>query len=772
MKDEDKTKEQLISELMELRRQVAELEALETERKQAEQALRESEERIHTIVSNAPVVIWALDKEGIFTLSEGAALKSLGLRPGEVVGQSVFDVYCDVPKICEYNRRALAGETVVSTVEVGELVFESHYSPIRDKNREVIGMVGVSTDITERKRAEEALRQSERRFRDIAENALEWIWEVDVNGEYTYASPVCEKILGYKPEELLGKHFYDLFVPEEREQLKKAALETFAKKQPFCDFINQNMNKNGEIVWLCTSGVPVLDERGNLLGYRGADTDITERKQAEEALRESEENFRNSLDNSPLGTRIINAEGKTIYANRAILDIYGCSSIEEFKSIPAVERHTPQSYAERQERVSKREAGKPVPDYFEQSIIRKDGEVRHLEVFNREVLWGGEKQFQLIYHDITERKQAEETLRKSEAFISVLFDSITDFVTVQNTEYEVIKVNKIVKQVFGNDVVGKKCYMVYQGRNEVCPNCPTAKVITNAKSAFSAEQVSRFGQVVEIWASPVKDEQGNIIAVIEHGRDITERKQAEEREKELQKELSLASRLASVGELAAGVAHEINNPLTGILAFSERLLRKSTDKKVRRDLKRVNSEAIRAAKVVERLLTFARYRELKKGNSHVNRILLRALQLRAHELKTGNIEVETDLAPGLPGVMVDPYQIQEVFLSIIMNAEQAMTEADRGGKLGIKTQQVKNSIRTSFTDDGPGISAEDLDKVFDPFFTTREKIGGTGLGLSVCHGIVEGHDGRVYARSKPGKGATFVVELPLTGEKVKEAKRS
>jgi len=249
------------------------------------------------------------------------------------------------------------------------------------------------------------------------------------------------------------------------------------------------------------------------------------------------------------------------------------------------------------------------------------------------------------------------------------------------------------------------------------------------------------------------------------------RKRAEEREKQLQKELNLASRLASVGKLAAGVAHEINNPLTGVLAFSERLLRKSTDKKVSRDLKRIHSEARRTARVVERLLTFARRREPKKENSDVNRILRGALELRAYELKTSNIEVETDLAPGLPRIMVDPYQIQEVFLNLIMNAEQAMTEADRGGKLSIKTREMKSCIRISFTDDGPGISAEHLDRVFDPFFTTRGKDGGTGLGLSVCHGIVERHDGRIYAKSKPGKGATFVVELPLTSEKVKEAKR-
>jgi len=141
----------------------------------------------------------------------------------------------------------------------------------------------------ERKKAEQALQESNQRFTDIAENALEWIWEVDTKGKYTYASPIVEQIVGYKPEEVVEKHFYDLFHPDDREELKKAAFKAFAAKQPFRQFLNRNIHKNGEIVWLSTSGVPILDKEGNLLGFRGADVDITERKKAEEALRESEE---------------------------------------------------------------------------------------------------------------------------------------------------------------------------------------------------------------------------------------------------------------------------------------------------------------------------------------------------------------------------------------------------------------------------------------------------------------------------------------------------
>ena len=149
---------------------------------------------------------------------------------------------------------------------------------------QVVSIFGIIQDITDSKQAEKTLETSERRFRDIADHAQEWFWEVDAEGRYTYSSPVVERILGYTAEEVLQKRFYDLFLPDDREALKAAALASFATKQPFRGFVNCNVHKNGSIVWLSTSGLPLLDDRGNLLGYRGVDTDVTERRQAEKEL--------------------------------------------------------------------------------------------------------------------------------------------------------------------------------------------------------------------------------------------------------------------------------------------------------------------------------------------------------------------------------------------------------------------------------------------------------------------------------------------------------
>jgi signal transduction histidine kinase len=213
----------------------------------------------------------------------------------------------------------------------------------------------------------------------------------------------------------------------------------------------------------------------------------------------------------------------------------------------------------------------------------------------------------------------------------------------------------------------------------------------------------------------------------------------------------------------SGIAHELNNPLTSVIGFSQLLMEGNIPDNVKEDLGTVYSEAQRAAAIVKNLLTFARKHAPVKQLSQVNIIVEDVLRLRAYEHRVNNIEVDRRLATNLPEIMVDHFQMQQVFLNIIVNAESAMLEAHGKGKLVIATEKVDGVIRVTFADDGPGITKENMGHIFDPFFTTKEVGKGTGLGLSICHGIVTGHGGRIYAESELGKGATFVVELPGNG---------
>ena len=246
-------------------------------------------------------------------------------------------------------------------------------------------------------------------------------------------------------------------------------------------------------------------------------------------------------------------------------------------------------------------------------------------------------------------------------------------------------------------------------------------------------------------------------------RQVAELETAVAERKRMQEQLMTKDRLASVGELIAGVAHELNNPLTGVIGFSDLLVdRKDLPDEVKEDLAIINREARRTANIVKNLLTFARKHPEEKQPTDINRAIAAVLELRTYEQKVNNIQVNTQFTSNLPEIMANSFDLQQVFLNIIVNAEHAMLEAHRGGIITITTEQDGDIVRASFADDGPGIFKENLGHLFDPFFTTKEVGKGTGLGLSISYGIITEHGGRIYAESEPGKGATFIVELPVS----------
>ena len=260
---------------------------------------------------------------------------------------------------------------------------------------------------------------------------------------------------------------------------------------------------------------------------------------------------------------------------------------------------------------------------------------------------------------------------------------------------------------------------------------------------------------MEETASPIFDGAGEVVGSVNVARNITERKR-------MQEQLMLTGKLASIGELASGVAHELNNPLTSVIGFSQLLMERDLPDDVKEDLGLVHSEALRASGIIKNLLTFARKHPPVRQLCQIHNVIEDVLKLRAYEQTVNNIEVNRQFAPDLPEITVDYSQMQQVFLNIITNAEYFMTGTRGRGTLTVGTQRLDNTVRVSFADDGPGIAPENLSQVFNPFYTTKPVGKGTGLGLSISHGIVAEHGGSIYVTSQPGEGATFVVELPLT----------
>jgi PAS domain S-box-containing protein len=392
---------------------------------------------------------------------------------------------------------------------------------------------------------------------------------------------------------------------------------------------------------------------------------------------------------------------------------------------------------------------------------RKDGEIINVSMsfstFNKNDLSQG---IAMSLIDITERKRVEDRLEQAAEEWRATFDSITDLISIHDKDNRIIRVNKAVADMLKTtpkDLVGKFCHEVMHGTKEPPVGCPHLEAIKTGKPTV----MEAYNLNIEVYfhesSSPLFNEKGEVTGSIVVARDITQQKRIEE-------QLILADRLASIGELSSGIAHELNNPLTSVIGFSQLLIEGDVPDDIKEDLSIVYSEAQRAASIVKNLLTFARKHTPVKQLSQINAVIEDVLRLRTYEQKVNNIEVEKHLATNLPEIMIDPFQMQQVFLNIIVNAEFAMLEAHNKGKLVITTEKSENIMRITFTDDGSGITKENLKHMFDPFFTTKEVGKGTGLGLSICHGIVTEHGGQIYARSGKGEGATFIIELPIIRE--------
>jgi two-component system NtrC family sensor kinase len=228
-----------------------------------------------------------------------------------------------------------------------------------------------------------------------------------------------------------------------------------------------------------------------------------------------------------------------------------------------------------------------------------------------------------------------------------------------------------------------------------------------------------------------------------------------------QAQLIQSEKLSAVGQFVAGVAHELNNPLTAVVGYSELLQSMSSDAKMRENLDRISKSAHRCHKIVHSLLSFARQHAPERKLVQLHAIVEEVLEIMAYDLRTSNVQIVREFAPSLPPIMADGHQLQQVFVNILGNARQAIEPVQRDGRIVVRTRRVGESVVIEFQDNGPGIKPEHLARIFDPFFTTKPVGKGTGLGLSLCYGLIQEHGGTITARSERGEGATFAIELPV-----------
>ncbi len=411
--------------------------------KHAEEALRQSEARLRLFIEHAPAALAMFDREMRYMSFSRRWLSDYNLGDRDLVGLSHYDVFPEIPERWKaVHRKALAGEVLRADNDRfdradGSVQWERwEVRPWHDGSGNIAGTVIFTEDITERKRVEEELRESEERYRALVETSSDWVWEVDKDVKYTYADPKVQKILGYTSEEVVGRTPFDLMPAEEAERVQEVFAKIAADRRPFSGLINVNLHKGGREVILETNGVPILGPNGEFSGYRGMGRDVTERILAEAKISESEERFRKVIEDSPLGIGV-SRSGSILYVNSKYLEMFGYQNVEELHGQSIVTQWAPEVQEKIAERLRKRSLGLDVPAAFEGIAMRKDGSRFNADVYISQVQFDDGLVNLAFISDITQRKQVEEELRNHREHLEKTIKERTEELQRSRDELEV-----------------------------------------------------------------------------------------------------------------------------------------------------------------------------------------------------------------------------------------------------------------------------------------------------------------------------------------------
>ena len=619
-----------------------------------------------------------------------------------------------------------------------------------------------------RERAQEGLRESEANYREFVEKANDGITIIQ-DSVIKYANPRSLAILGYTPAEIIGTPMAHYVHPDELPKMMNREQRRTAGEHVDPMYETALVHKDGSRVDVELNPVAITYQGKPAFLVIGRD--ITERKRAEEAVREAEKRYKAIFNNRLQMVIIYNHDGLFLDANDCALEKMGYTR-EDLGKLSFNDIIHPDDLPKAMEALAKLLATGSMEQSDEFRVITRSGGTLYIETITIPLELGADHYIALgVAHDLTERKHMEETLRRSEQKLKRYLESSPDAIYISDSKGAFLYGNRAAERITGyrqEELIGKNFLEVgllppkYLNK---AAKVQETNMAGDPTGPLELELRRKDGSLIPIEISTFPIGEGEDTEVIGIARDISRRRQAEEEKQSIEQQLQLAGRLAAVGELAAGIAHELNNPLAAVQAYAQFLAsRRDLDDTVKSDVETIYKEAVRAARTTGNLLSFARRHRPEKSLVSINEVIEKSLELHAYRMKVNNIGISTDLSSELPRTMADFYQMQQVFVNLITNAEQAMTEAHDQGTLVVRTEMAGDMIRTTFTDDGPGIPEENLKRIFDPFFTTKEVGKGTGLGLAICFGIVQDHGGRLYATSEPGEGTTFVVEIPVVSE--------
>jgi two-component system NtrC family sensor kinase len=519
------------------------------------------------------------------------------------------------------------------------------------------------------------------------------------------------------------------------------------------------------------SAIPILltahvryDQNGNVLGYEGIAVDQSQKKQIEE-------DYRRLFENVGCGVSISSKDGKFKNTNRAFLDMLGYENKEEFLAID-LEKDLYINPSDRRKFQDKIEKEGKVINY-EVNFKRKDGKPVPI-LLTAHVRYGQQGEvlgYEGINVDQTKMKQMERELREAHDFLNEIIHSSPNAILATDLEGNIIIWNRTAEETLGysaEEVLGQmKIDKIYSEGTAM-------RVMQMVRSkeyggvgllrAYPMVYVRRDGGIVEgnLSASLIYDSKGNEIAYVGIFVDLEERLGMERELRQTQEQLLQSEKLAAMGRLTSQIAHELNNPLYGIMNTLELIKTEIPPENRRRKiLDMALSETERLAEMLRKMLSFSKPDEEEKQLTDINIVIDEILLLHEKQLREHSIKIISSLSDGMPQVFASKNQLRQVFLNIIANARDAMPD---GGKLSVETRVVGDKVHALMSDTGVGIKPEDIRKIFDAFFTTKDKVKGVGLGLSVCYGFIKEHGGDIKVESECGAGTTFDVSLPVFRE--------